>query len=179
MKDGKVFGKINIIDLLVILIAIIIVVAVALKLTSPGSGEPGEKGTSIRYTVLVENVNAEFYETVSEYIKTAQDAGYPGDQLMASGELLDGYVVAVRSVPRPNEAYMSTSSGTFSVTAGSDDHVNLYFDVIANVTSNIKTNVGTQEVRTGKSHILKTTHFEFAYSVIQSCEWEGGTGAGY
>ena len=32
--------------------------------------------------------------------------------------------------------------------------------------------VGTQEVRVGKGHILKTTHFEFNYGVIQTCEWE-------
>ena len=32
--------------------------------------------------------------------------------------------------------------------------------------------VGTQEVRIGKAHTLKTTHFEFANGIITNCQWD-------
>lgn len=179
MKDGKVFGKLNVIDLLVIIIAIIIVVAVALKVTGRAGAARTETGTSIRYTVKAEGIDRKVYESIENYIAAAKAAGKPGDQLMASGELLNGYVTSVTATPKANEATVSTSTGSVYFTAGRDDLVDLTFEVEGYVANNIKTELGTQEVRAGKGHILKTTHFELSYATILSVEWEGGTGAGY
>ena len=46
-------------------------------------------------------------------------------------------------------------------------------DLKTSVVPDAATNeLGTQEVRIGKSHNLKTTHFEFASGIITGCEWE-------
>lgn len=179
MKNGKVFGKINIIDLLVILVVIVAAVAVGLKMTGRFGAAVVETGTNIRYTVKAEAIDPEVYESVKGYIEAAQKAGLPGDQLMANGELLPGYITSVTAEPRPDSAAVTTSNGVISVTTGQGEKVDLTFEVQAYVSNNVKTNVGTQEVRAGKSHIIKTTHFELSYGMILDCQWENGTGAGY
>ena len=56
-KNGKLFGKINIIDLLVLILAVGIVIAVALKMTGRMGAVVPEVGTDITYTVRVERVD--------------------------------------------------------------------------------------------------------------------------
>ncbi len=171
MKDGKVFGKINLIDLLVILVALAAVVAVGLKMTGHLGSVVTETGSNITYTARVENVDREVYEN-------AQAQGKPGDQLMASGALLSGYVTAVEATERDDKAEVLTSNGApLVVYAGKADRVDVIFTVEAYVGNNIKTELGTQEVRVGKSHIVKTTHFELVNATVMSCEWANGTGA--
>lgn len=177
MKDGKLFGKINLIDLLVILVALAAVVVVGLKLTGRGGSAVTETGTDITYTVKVENVYEEVYEQINAYIRAAKDAGAPGDRLMASGDLLNGYVTGVTAYPRNKEVQVETSGGNMYIQAGQEGRVDLVFTIQAHVGNNIKTDVGTQEVRVGKSHIVKTTHFELVNGTILTCEWAGGTGA--
>lgn len=179
MKDGKLFGKINIIDLIVILIAIAAVVVVALKKTGRLGEVNAPTGTSIFYTVQVENIPPEVYESAKEYIAQGQAQGKPGDQLMASGELLNGYVTNVTAKAHPGEAEVRTSTGITTVQAGYQDRLDLVFEVQAYVDNNVKTELGTQEVRAGKTHIVKTTHFELQYGTILTCRWEDGTGAGF
>ena len=53
----------------------------------------------------------------------------------------------------------------------------LTFTVEAYVLNNIKTELGSQEVRVGKTHIVKTTHYELNGGVILTCQWKEGTGA--
>lgn len=177
MKDGKLFGKINIIDLLVILVALAAVAAVGLKLTGRGGPAVTETGTDITYTVKVENVCEEVYEQINSYIRAAKDAGAPGDRLMASGELLNGYVTGVIAYPRDNGAQVTTSDGNMYIQAGQEGRMDLVFTIQAHVGNNIKTEVGTQEVRVGKTYIVKTTHFELVNGTILTCEWADGTGA--
>ncbi len=50
-KNGKLFGKINLIDLLVALIAVAVVAAVALKMTGHLGAAVAKPGTNITYTV--------------------------------------------------------------------------------------------------------------------------------
>lgn len=74
-NNGKLFGKINIVDLGVILIIILAIVLSALRFTTPSLKNTGEKET-FQYTLLVKGVrdftvdafkeNDEMYETTSE-----------------------------------------------------------------------------------------------------------------
>ena len=166
MKNGKIFGKINIIDLLVVLIVAVIAVAVALKMTGRLGSARVEVGTNFTYTVKAEKIEPEVYESIKGYIEAAQAAGKPGDQLMANGELLPGYITSVTANPRPTSAAVATSNGVVAVTTGQDDTLDLVFEVQAYTGNNIKTDLGTQEVRVGKQHIIKTTHFELPYGTI-------------
>lgn len=163
-EKGKIFGKLNIIDLFVVVILIAAVVLLGVKLANRNGG--GVVGTTkLTYTVEVDAVEPEVYESVKENI--------PG-QLMASGDLVDAYVVSVTASPSHSGASLDTSGGALDVTLR-DDLLDLVFTIEANVTNTVTNEVGTQEVRIGKSHIVKTTKFELPSGVILSCEWEPQT----
>ena len=94
-EKGKLFGKLNIIDL----IAIILIVAVAgllgFKLMSNSGGFAGE-GQSVIYTVKVQGVDAKVYESIQ---------GMLPSQLMASNEMLEGQVTSVEAIPIEEDTY--------------------------------------------------------------------------
>lgn len=179
MKDGKLFGKINIIDLLVLLLAAAAVVAVALKLTGRLGPARTQTGTGIVYTVQVQSIEPIVADSIREYLDAAKTAGKPGDQLMANGELLDAYITDMEVTPHKEETSLTLSNGYAALTAANADKVDIVFTVEGNVANNTKTELGTQEVRIGKSHIVKTTHFELTYGVILTCQWANGTSADY
>ena len=110
MKDGKVFGKINIIDLLVLILAVVIVAAVALKMTGRLGAVVPEVGTNITYTVRVERVDAEVYENVKSFIDQAKAAGKTGDQLMSNGACLSAYVTDVTALPAQEKTEITDTS---------------------------------------------------------------------
>ena len=177
MKDGKVFGKINIIDLLVLILAVVIVAAVALKMTGRLGAVVPEVGTSISYTVRVERVDSEVYENIKSFIDDAKAAGKTGDQLMSNGARLAAYVTDVTAAPAQEKTEMSVGDNYIGVVTAGKDLLDLTFTVEGYVDNNTKTELGSQEVRVGKRHIVKTTHFELENGTVLSCEWEGGTSA--
>ena len=177
MNDGKLFGKINIIDLLVLIIAIVIVAAVALKMSGRLGPAVVEQPSDITYTVRVKGVEKEVYDEVLSFIDRAQnELGLPGDQLMSNGALLSAYITEATAVPHEAKALISSMDGDVIIPV-MEDTLDVTFTVQGTVANNIKTELGSQEVRVGKQHIVKTTHFELNNGVILSCVWAGGTSA--
>ena len=75
-EKGRLFGKLNIVDLLVILVVLVAVVVLGVKfLGKDGGGGINPGKTQVTYTVLVKGVEQEVYDNIQKYI--------PG-QLMAS-----------------------------------------------------------------------------------------------
>ncbi len=168
-EKGRLFGNINIVDLLVLILIVAVAAVLGWKLLGRNGSLPGASsgGAKITYTVQVNNVYPEVYEGILPYIE--QEGG---DQLMASGTLLSGYVVAVEAVPHDSST-VSVSSSTGALTFPLDDDLlDLTFTVEATVPNAATNEIGTQEVRIGKSHNLKTVHFEFVSGLITGCEWE-------
>lgn len=166
-EKGRLFGKINIVDLLVILVIIIAAAVLGMKFLKPGSSSVvggSSTTTHVEYTVLVENVQPAVYENVKAFV----DAG--DATLMASGELLDGQVTAVEAKPHGGDITVNTSGDTLSFTADKG-LLDLTFTIECNVINPITTEIGTQEVRVGKSHIVKTDRFEMSSGTILSCVW--------
>ncbi len=167
-EKGKLFGKLNIIDLLVIVLIIAVVVVVGVKVMGGESGEEAP-ATKLTYTVRVTAQPAKLAERVAEYVDTATSKK---DQLMASGDMLDAYVVDYWTEPTQ---YNKLSDGTVeiydSTAAEEAGLVDICFVIEANVTNAVTNEVGTQEVRIGKTHIVKTVHLEFNYGIIESCTW--------
>jgi len=60
-KNGKVFGKISILDILVLVIIIIAAIAVIYRFSSPGASF-NANNTKIRYTLRIDNVRDFTYE---------------------------------------------------------------------------------------------------------------------
>lgn len=144
---------------------VIAAVFVGVKFLGGGSsGGIGAAKTKVVYTVLVENVQPEVYEN----IKACVDAG--DATLMASGELLDGKVTAVTSAPHEENISVSSSGDSVIIPVGKG-HLDLTFTIECNVINPITTEIGTQEVRIGKTHIVKTDKFELANGTILSCQW--------
>ena len=167
-EKGKLFGKINLIDLIVIVILVAALIFLAVRFLLPSKGRSIGSTTKVVYTVQVQAVdNVVYLDTVHHL-----EANGGRDQLMANGEMVDGYVTGVSATP--HVSYNPTDSG--AIVRAEENYPggrwDLVFTVEANVDSAITSKVGTQEVRAGKSHILKTTHFEFAYGNILTCEWE-------
>ncbi len=134
-KDGRLFGKLNIIDLAVILVIVVAVAALGMKLfgndavdaiTSPDVG--------ITYEVVCEDVP----QHVADYCTE----NYSG-QLLSSGKFLNAYIVGCTAEETPE--------GT----------VDLYFTIEGTCPYSGGTYVmGSQEVRVGMEHLVKTSDIE-------------------
>ncbi len=154
-EKGRLFGKINIIDLLVILLVVVVAAILCVKFLGGGDDSTVyEPASQLTYTVKAEGVEPVTYENICRYV----DAGAGlKDQLMASGTLLNGYVVDVAASPAED--------------AENEGKLDLIFTVEVIPTDELSGSVGTQEVRIGKEHILKTVHFEFEETIILTCQW--------
>lgn len=166
-EKGKLFGKLNIIDLLVILLVVAAVVLVGIKLMGKG-GVSGGAGTTLTYTVVVRGVPQAAYDNMKSYVEAEG-----GDQLMANGDMLNGYVTGMTEVPHDSVARIKSNANGEKVEFMLDaDTLDVTFTITAQVTNPVTNEVGTQEVRIGKTHIVKTVHFEFMDGIITDCEWE-------
>ena len=147
-------GRFNIVDIVVILILLAGAAFVGMKFL--GSDDPGSAaapGPRIEYTVLVPAVRAEVCESIMEY-KTANV------QLMANGELVDGHVVDITYQPHINYEVGDNGEVNPSEEVGENARVDMVFTIQATANNTVTYKVGTQEVRIGKTHIVKTTEFE-------------------
>ena len=166
-EKGRLFGKINIIDLLVLLLIIAVAVAVGIKLLGGGgllADDTTQSGT-ITYTVKVPGVDPDVYDAIK---------GYKGDKLMAAGVVVAGSeIVDITSEPHTASATVNTSTGALSFPL-EEGLLDLTFTIKAHVPDVVTNEVGTQEVRIGKSHIVKTVHFELTEGIVTSCSWDSG-----
>ena len=89
-EKGRLFGKLNLIDLLVIILLIAAVAAVAWKLVGKKAAEAvADTGRTITYTVTVEDVNREAAEFASTQI---------GKSLVNNSKVVDAANVVVVGV---------------------------------------------------------------------------------
>lgn len=151
-EKGKFFGKINIIDLLIALVLILVVAAVGWKLfgnkiTAAVDGITGKP--QMQYEVLCTRVDT----AAAEYALTQV-----GTQLMASGDMLNGYITDCKVEPY-YQTMVDAEGNSVQVEDPTLRNVRFTFeaDVVhaANAIS-----IGSQELRVGKSHIVKTVTLE-------------------
>ncbi len=158
-EKGKLFGKINLIDLLVVLVILAVIVGVFWKLAGDEVSDaiaPTTK-TTMEYEVLCTAVPAD--------AALAAEAVSVGQQLMSNGGLLNATVTACVVEP-----YITTNVDAEGNSVAVTDQArnNVRFTITAELASGDKTNsVGSQEVRIGKSHIVKTTEVEITGTVTK------------
>ena len=163
-EKGRIFGKLNIIDILALLLIIAAaVVLIGKVMENRGSGEL--PSMNMRYTVLVRNVEPAVYESL-------QAVTLP-DQLMASGEMLSGQVTRIESVPAAGEVFQfrPNDEGAMTLERGINEALDLTFTIEVFVADRTINEIGTQEIRIGKEHIVKTCNFEFERGIILDCQW--------
>ena len=157
-EKGKLFGKLNIVDLLVILVIVAAAALLALKLLG-GGNIVGSSPDKLTYTVRVMEVDPSTYDSVCQFVD--RESGKK-DQLMSSGQFLNGYIVDVAAsthVPSPSDEV-------------GGETLDLLFTIEVIPSDAAQNTVGTQEVRIGKAHIVKSQHIEFENGVIMTCQWE-------
>ncbi len=146
-KNGRLFGKLNIIDLAVILIVVVVVAALGMKFFGNDVVESvTSPDVSIRYEVVCKDVP----QNVADYC-TANYA----QQLLSSGKLLNAYITGC------------TAEET-------EDGYDLYFTIegTASYTGNTYA-LGSQEVRVGMEHLVKTSKIE-CEGIISALEAKHG-----
>ena len=180
-EKGKLFGKINVIDLLVLIVILAVLIGIGVKVLGGNAVEPSGSESSqseitgqaakLTYTVRVTGQREDVAEWLKQYVDPAQGKK---SQLQHGGELVqDAYVVDFWTEPC---RYNVISNGTIETIGATEADaaglVNFCFVVEAVVGDSITSEVKGQEVRVGKSNIVKTQHFEFANGFVVDCEWE-------
>lgn len=166
-EKGKLFGKLNIVDLLVILL--VIAAAAFLVLRQGQDAESGGGGTPavLTYQCLIKGIDPTYYDSVRQLVNP--DEG-KSDQLMSNNVPIDAYLVDCTATPHAE--YINTDDGQVKrVQSEEDKRLDLLFTVEAKVDDPVTNTVGSQQVRVGTSHVLKTLHFEFNTYVV-SANWE-------
>lgn len=136
-EKGRLFGKINLIDLLVILLLVAALAAVVWKLGgSKAAASVAGTDKTVVYTVEFEDIPAD----IADFAQTQLHKSLVNDSKIISAVITD-----TRTEHYDNEL----------------GHVRLYITVEASAsfTGNVY-KVGPQEVRVGYEYILKTSEFE-------------------
>ncbi|MBE6963409.1 MAG: DUF4330 domain-containing protein [Ruminococcaceae bacterium] len=155
-------GKFNVVDIIAVILILLVVALAGWKLLGD-KGQSAEEESEeaemmeLTYVVLAEKVSVDVYESLQAYI--------PG-QLSAGGKMVEGHVTEMEKKP-----YLVL--GADGQWVEDPDHVNLYFTIVTETeVEEVQSNkVGTQEVRIGKPHILKTEQIEFSNTVIVDAKW--------
>lgn len=96
---------------------------------------------------------------------------------MSNGARLEAFITDAVAVPTQEKTEVAVGGNYVGIVTAGKDLLDVTFTVQGHVANNTKTELGSQEVRVGKQHIVKTTHFELNNGVILSCVWAGGTSA--
>ena len=149
-EKGRLFGKINLIDLLVLVLVVAVVLAVGWKLVGKkAAAHVSNKQHEITFTVLFEDQPAEVAACAETQI---------GKQIVNNAKLVSAEVVgceaasSIRTLGHMDLSITIQATGTFS----------------GNVWQ-----VGSQEVRVGYEYILKTSEFELT-GIISNLEANNG-----
>lgn len=162
-EKGRLFGKLNIIDLLVILLVIAAAVLFFLRRAQP---EPVETQFELVYQVRATRIEPAIYEQVKQFVDPQQGLR---DQMFSSdsnNKLLNAFVEDCTA--SPHVEYVTTSDGQIKrvESSGDDQRLDVVFTIRAWATDPMSNQVGTQQIRVGTGHYVKTTHFEFSGTII-------------
>ena len=157
-EKGRLFGKINLVDLLIILLVVLLAVAVIWRVA--GSRAPGNVATqdaviranenlSVRFKVLISGVDAEYVPGLERYAM--------GAQIIRDENLINGRIVDVQS--HPIGTVLDASGEMIPVEEGER------YDVVFTVeyTGRMNTNTlidGKQVLRVGAEYVLRTVFIE-------------------
>lgn len=150
-ENGKIFKKFNIVDAIVVLLVVVVIVAVGWKAVSASLAAAEEKkaaemaeayGTSphLVYDVVCINVP----EEIAESFEAQMERPMADRQIMNAGELIEGYITDCRYEVNEKTGYCTVY---FTCEAVLTEKEGIY-------------SVGTQEIRVGKSYIVKTYDIE-------------------
>lgn len=157
-EKGRLFGKINVIDLLIILAVVLVAAAFCWKIV--GARAPGDVATqddliradqevTVRYDVVVSDINESYIEALERYA--------PGASLVRDNNVINGKIVEFRK-----EAIAPNADDPDSSAEGEGKD---RYDVIFTIeyTGKMNTNAlieGKQVLRVGTQYTVRTLYIE-------------------
>ena len=153
---GKLFGIINLVDLLLLLTLLAVIGGVGYKILEPMIRERISPPQTLTMVCRVRNVYPRVYESI-------KDRPLPAQLIAGNSLVKDAYVTAIEAVPYENQ--LPTDDGRYE-SAVDPNRIDLMFTIEAKVPSGMDVlKVGTQEVRVGLGQYVKTTWFEFSANI--------------
>lgn len=164
-EKGKLFGIINIVDLLALLLVLFVCFVVAWQIFGDRIAEQAELAAAEReqeellnsrvkvtYTVRCSTLREPFYDGLLAF-------GFPQQLAINEGVVADAYIVDAYA--EPTIGIVNTDDGqAVTSTYGDREDIILTIEALVLPTEFIK--VGSQEIRVGKSHIVKTQFWEIS-----------------
>lgn len=161
-EKGKLFGKINLIDLIVLLAVVIAAVGVGYKFLKSNDSIPADQAVPLTYTCRLRNAPAYLAD---QY--TAHE--FPLNLVSGTAYLAGGKLLSVEVVP--TKVSVTDSAGKVS-SAEDPNNVDVIFTCQVSVDpASPIFKAGTQELRVGTGHTVKTQFFE-ASTIIQTLSLE-------
>lgn len=146
MKDGKLFGKIHILDILVLAVAVMIVVTAIGRFTGAEIISFGEsEAVTLRYQVMSYSYEPEFFESMTV-----------GDSLATESEFLNGTIVAIEIIDRI-ETQVDNQGNEVSGVHPTEKYALITMEAEATHKNPIY-KVGDQEIREGLPHFVMTEY---------------------
>ena len=150
-EKGKLFGVINIVDLLVLVAAIAVIAGVGYKLFAPQIADAAAKQVPMTVTVRVRGATPFLVEEV-------QRNSQVGKKIVSGSSYTDAVITDMQM--EPYDQQVTTADGQI-VTARDPDKRDLVFTIETTVAEGTAApSIGTQEVSAGRPFIVKTNDFE-------------------
>ncbi|MFQ9128009.1 MAG: DUF4330 domain-containing protein [Butyricicoccaceae bacterium] len=151
-EKGKLFGLINIVDLLVLIAAVAVAAGVGYKLFAPQIKESVQPQVELTAIVRVRGATPFL---VTEVERNSQ----VGKQLVSGNSYVNGTIEDMK-IEDATRSRSPTADGRI-VTAVDPDKKDIVFTIKTTVPKGTATpSIGTQEVRAGRTFIVKTNDFE-------------------
>ncbi|NPV73177.1 MAG: DUF4330 domain-containing protein [Pelotomaculum sp.] len=149
---GKLFGLVNIVDLLVILAVLLVLGGAAYKFTGRGTGD-GSAVRTVRATVLAPAIRPEMLTGVKV-----------GDRMVSGSSFTNVVVKDIKIQP----ALMITTDSAGRRVEATDPYLKDLIVTVEGKTviSGGTINLGGQEIRRGKDYFVKSLDYEFKGTIL-------------
>lgn len=160
MENQKKKFKFNIVDAVVIVVILAVAAFFIMKFIDFRQVQPDMGAQKMSYTVRVDAMPRSMYEEIADKLPA---------QMISNGGYINGYVqsaeaeecgvtdIEFKDSQNPLSCYHVTPA---------DDYVSVIFYCEANIDNSILNQVGSQEVRVGRSHYVKTHDVEVMGTII-------------
>jgi len=161
-EKGKLFGLINLVDLLVLLFILLVAGGIVWKIFGNQVSNLVTPTTEITYTVRIKSTQPRYYDEL---------VSRPFPQQLAAGDSLIDNAYIISAEKEPYITQVETDDGRI-VRATYPTRIDIVCTIKAVVNDSAIIKVGPQEVRAGKDHYVKTRFFEMI-GTIESIKMAG------
>lgn len=161
-EKGKLFGVINLVDLLVLLFILLVAGGIVWKIFGSQVSELVTPTKEITYTVRIKSTLPRYYDEL---------VSRPFPQQLAAGDSLIENAYIVSAEKEPYITQIGTDDGKL-VNVTDPMRIDIICTIKAVVNDSAIIKVGPQEVRAGKDHYVKTRFFEMI-GTIESVKMAG------